>query len=209
MKDKKVKRSAFRKTVADKVVNFEKLVSLVEEKCAGVNQDLNDGKIVVAVTRDISEKRLTLCKQIMSGATQTGVAKELGVTSSQLKTWRLEIEAAGSMEALRRQQADAAELDRLRKENTHHTPIASRAHHIPNHRLNHLKPWKQHRTRRAEERFTLHCTQLPEPRSPGWAGKHPDHDEIAFEPIVVLMQSAIKHLTILLHGPSQRLPRRI
>lgn len=51
------------------------------------------------------------------GATQGGVAKELGVTSSQLKTWRLEIEAAGSIAALRRQQADAAELDRLRKEN--------------------------------------------------------------------------------------------
>ncbi|WP_291734571.1 transposase [Leisingera sp. F5] len=51
------------------------------------------------------------------GATQTSVARELGVTSSQLKTWRLEIEAAGSMAALRRQQADAAELDRLRKEN--------------------------------------------------------------------------------------------
>lgn len=51
------------------------------------------------------------------GATQTGVARELGVTSSQLKTWRLEIEAAGSVAALRRQQADAAELDRLRKEN--------------------------------------------------------------------------------------------
>lgn len=39
------------------------------------------------------------------------------MTSSQLKTGRLEIEAAGSMAALRRQQADAAELDRLRKEN--------------------------------------------------------------------------------------------
>ena len=51
------------------------------------------------------------------GDTQGGVAKELGVTSSQLKTWRLEIEAAGSMAALRRQQADAAELNRLRKEN--------------------------------------------------------------------------------------------
>ena len=49
------------------------------------------------------------------GATQTGVAKELGVTSSQLKTWRLEI--AGSLEAMRRLRADAAELDRLRKEN--------------------------------------------------------------------------------------------
>lgn len=51
------------------------------------------------------------------GATQSGVAKELGITSSQLKNWRLEIEAAGSMAALRRQQTDAAELDRLRKEN--------------------------------------------------------------------------------------------
>ncbi|QAX28931.1 transposase [Leisingera sp. NJS204] len=51
------------------------------------------------------------------GATQCGVARELGVTSSQLKTWHSEAEAAGSMAALRRQQADAAELDRLRKEN--------------------------------------------------------------------------------------------
>ncbi|MEX0299168.1 MAG: transposase [Kordiimonas sp.] len=41
------------------------------------------------------------------GAAQGGVAKELGMTSSQLKTWRLEIEAAGSKAALRRQQADA------------------------------------------------------------------------------------------------------
>lgn len=55
-KTNKVKRSAFRKTVAGKVVNFEKLVWLVQEKCAAVNQDLADGKIVVAVTRDISEK---------------------------------------------------------------------------------------------------------------------------------------------------------
>ena len=55
-KTNKVKRSAFRKTVAGKVVNFEKLVSLVEEKCAAVNQGLADGKIVVAVMRDISEK---------------------------------------------------------------------------------------------------------------------------------------------------------
>ena len=46
-----------------------------------------------------------------------GVAKELGITGTQLKTWRLEIEAFGSAEAKRRQQADAAELARLRKEN--------------------------------------------------------------------------------------------
>ena len=59
VKDKKtntVKRSAFRKTVAGKVVNFDELVVLVEEKCAEVNYGLPDGKMVVAVTRDISEK---------------------------------------------------------------------------------------------------------------------------------------------------------
>ena len=51
------------------------------------------------------------------GATQGSVAKELGIAGTQLKTWRLEIEAFGSAEAKRRQQADAAELARLRKEN--------------------------------------------------------------------------------------------
>ncbi|TRD13459.1 transposase [Palleronia caenipelagi] len=51
------------------------------------------------------------------GATEGTVAKELGITGTQLKTWRLEIEAFGSMEAKRRQKADAAELERLRKEN--------------------------------------------------------------------------------------------
>ena len=49
------------------------------------------------------------------GATQGSVAKELGITGTQLKTWRLEIEAFGSIEAKRRQQADAAELSRLPK----------------------------------------------------------------------------------------------
>ena len=51
------------------------------------------------------------------GTTQGSVAKELGITGTQLKTWRLEIEAFGSVEAKRRQQADAAELVRLRKDN--------------------------------------------------------------------------------------------
>ncbi len=51
------------------------------------------------------------------GATQGSVAKELGITGTQLKTWRLEIKAFGSMEAKRRQKADVAELERLRKEN--------------------------------------------------------------------------------------------
>lgn len=52
-----------------------------------------------------------------SGATQGSVAKELDITGTQLKTWRLEIEAFGSAEAKRRQKADAAELVRLRKDN--------------------------------------------------------------------------------------------
>lgn len=51
------------------------------------------------------------------GATQTSVAGELGVTPSQLKGWRLELAAAGSAEAIRRQQAEAAELAELRREN--------------------------------------------------------------------------------------------
>lgn len=52
-----------------------------------------------------------------AGATQGRVAKELGITDTQLKTWRLEIEAFGSVEAKRRQKTDAAELAELRKEN--------------------------------------------------------------------------------------------
>jgi len=54
-KTKEVKRSAFRKTVAGKVMDFEELVVLVGEKCAAVNEGLSDGKMVVAVTRDISK----------------------------------------------------------------------------------------------------------------------------------------------------------
>ena len=45
------------------------------------------------------------------------MAKELGITGTQLKAWRLEIEASSSAKAKRRQQTDAAELARLRKEN--------------------------------------------------------------------------------------------
>ncbi|WP_171060840.1 transposase, partial [Poseidonocella sp. HB161398] len=48
------------------------------------------------------------------GTTQTSVARELGVTASQRKGWRLELAAAGPAEAIRRQQAEAAELAELR-----------------------------------------------------------------------------------------------
>ena len=51
------------------------------------------------------------------GATQASVAAELGVTPTQLKTWRLELEAAGSASAIERQQAEAGELARLRQAN--------------------------------------------------------------------------------------------
>ncbi|MEM6971733.1 MAG: transposase, partial [Pseudomonadota bacterium] len=40
------------------------------------------------------------------GATQSSVAKELGVTATQRKTWRLELEAAGSAAAMLRQKAE-------------------------------------------------------------------------------------------------------
>lgn len=51
------------------------------------------------------------------GATQARVAAELGVTPTQLKTWRLELKAAGSATAIERQQTEAAELARLRQDN--------------------------------------------------------------------------------------------
>jgi transposase-like protein len=58
-------------------------------------------------TREFRSRRSRVC-QCMPGTTQSGVARELGVTSSQLKSWRLELEAAGSADAIRRQKAEAA-----------------------------------------------------------------------------------------------------
>jgi transposase-like protein len=51
------------------------------------------------------------------GATHASVAAELGVTTTQLKTWRLELAAAGSAAAIASQKAEAAELARLRRDN--------------------------------------------------------------------------------------------
>lgn len=51
------------------------------------------------------------------GATQTSVARELGVSATQLKIWRLELEAAGSADTVKRQRAEAADLAELRREN--------------------------------------------------------------------------------------------
>ena len=51
------------------------------------------------------------------GATYSGVAAEPGVTPTQLRTWRLELEVAGSASAIERQRAEAAELAQLRRDN--------------------------------------------------------------------------------------------
>lgn len=62
-------------------------------------------------------KAATVARILDDGEAPTAVSRDLGVTTAQLKMWRLEIQAAGSVEALARQKADAAELARLRKEN--------------------------------------------------------------------------------------------
>jgi len=62
-------------------------------------------------------KEQAVARLLAPGATQASVAAELGVTATQLKTWRLELEAAGSASAIERQQAEAGELVRLRQDN--------------------------------------------------------------------------------------------
>ena len=57
------------------------------------------------------------CRLSEPGATHSSVAAELGVTPTQLKTWRLELEAAGSAAATAAQKAEAAELVQLRRDN--------------------------------------------------------------------------------------------
>ncbi len=51
-----------------------------------------------------------------SGKTLQAVADELGIHANQLRGWRNERLAVGSAEALTRQEAEAAELARLRRE---------------------------------------------------------------------------------------------
>ena len=55
------------------------------------------------------------------GARHSSVAAELGVTPTQLKTWRLELEAVGSAAARAAQKAEAAELAQLRRDNKRQT----------------------------------------------------------------------------------------
>lgn len=62
-------------------------------------------------------KEQAVARLLAPGATPASVASELGVTPTQRKTWRLELEAAGSAAAIERQQAEAGELARLRQDN--------------------------------------------------------------------------------------------
>ncbi|WP_096785360.1 transposase [Rhodobacter sp. CZR27] len=62
-------------------------------------------------------KEQVVARLVQRGATRAGVARDLGVTSFQLKAWRLELEAAGSAESIRGPQAEAAGLTELRRGN--------------------------------------------------------------------------------------------
>lgn len=62
-------------------------------------------------------KACAVARVLEDGEKPTAVARDLGVSLQQLKTWRLEQQAAGSAEAVARQKAEAVELKRLRQEN--------------------------------------------------------------------------------------------
>ena len=51
------------------------------------------------------------------GETLSSVAQALGVAATQVKTWRLEQQAAGSAEAVARRRAEALELQPRRRDN--------------------------------------------------------------------------------------------
>lgn len=50
------------------------------------------------------------------GVTYASLSAELGITSGQLKTWNLELLAAGSATAMAQTKAEAAELAQLRRD---------------------------------------------------------------------------------------------
>jgi transposase len=56
-------------------------------------------------------------KRVLDGRSLSEVAAELGLSSGQLSTWRLEHLAAGSAEALAQRKAEEAEMHRLKREN--------------------------------------------------------------------------------------------
>ena len=52
-----------------------------------------------------------------AGVTYASLSAELGITSGQLKTWHLELLAAGSATAIAQTKAEAVELAQLRRDN--------------------------------------------------------------------------------------------
>ena len=68
--------------------------------------------------RFTTEFKAEAVKRLLDGGKGLGeVATELGLSPGQLSGWRNEHLAAGSAEALVRQKAEAAELQRLKREN--------------------------------------------------------------------------------------------
>ena len=68
--------------------------------------------------RFTDEFKAEAVKRLLEGGRGLGeVATELGLSPGQLSGWRNEHLAAGSAEALARQKAEAAELQRLKREN--------------------------------------------------------------------------------------------
>ena len=80
------------------------------------------------------------------GATHSSVAAELGVTPTQLKTWRLELEAAGSAVATAAQKAEAAELVQLRRDNKRLTEEVERLFPVQAHQLRPANVWNSRST---------------------------------------------------------------
>src|SRR5919112_4015764 len=62
-------------------------------------------------------KAAALARLEEPGETLSSVAQSLGVAATQVKTWRLEQQAAGSAEAIARRRAETAELQQLRRDN--------------------------------------------------------------------------------------------
>jgi transposase len=68
--------------------------------------------------RFTTEFKAQAVKRVLDGGKPLAeVATELGVSTGQLSTWRTEHLAAGSAEALAARQAEAAEMQRLKREN--------------------------------------------------------------------------------------------
>src|SRR4051812_43229068 len=77
-------------------------------------------KVMTKKTRrryTVEFKAVAVARLDETGETLSSVAQALGVAATQVKTWRLEQQAAGSAEVIARRRAEAAELQQLRRDN--------------------------------------------------------------------------------------------